>query len=255
MISNKKWVLINQFGFNPKKMFRGLLSLKIFYKDYKKFKENYNGKINIQPCLHDWYDSAGDISSEYFIQDLHVAQLILSNNPIKHVDVGSRIDGFVANIASSREIEIFDIRTINNTVKNIIYRQCDIMVGDSKYINYTKSISCLHSLEHFGLGRYGDPINPNGYISSFENLTKMLEVDGVFYLSVPLGIELVEFNANRIFSITTIMKLANDNNLSLEKLYTINNGELSEITYNKEVEDRINKLSYVLGIFVFRKII
>jgi hypothetical protein len=253
MISNIRWVLINQFGFNPKKMLRGFLNLNKFYKDYKKYKENYKGKINIQPCLHDWYESAGDISSEYFIQDLHVAQLILNEDPIKHVDVGSRIDGFVANIASSREIEIFDIRTINKTFKNIVYRQCDIIIGDSKYINYTKSLSCLHSLEHFGLGRYGDPINPNGYISSFENLTKMLQLDGLFYLSVPLGLELVEFNANRIFSLTTIMKLANDNSLIIENLYTISNGVLSELTYTKEVETQINKLSYILGIFVFRK--
>jgi len=253
MISNIKWVLINQYGLNPKKFLRGLTSLIRFRKDYILFKKNYKGIINIQPCLHDWYDSAGDTSSEYFIQDLHVAQLITSNNPLKHVDVGSRIDGFVSNIASSREVEIFDIRTIKNQFKNIKYRQCDIMNTDERYENYTDSLSCLHSLEHFGLGRYGDPIDPNGYIAAFNNLVKMVKSNGIFYLSVPLGKELVEFNANRIFSITTIINLANENNLSLKNLYTVSKGELLEINYSKEIEDRLNKIPYILGIFVFKK--
>jgi hypothetical protein len=28
---------------------------------------------------------------------------------------------------------------------------------------YCDSLSCLHALEHFGLGRYGDPIDPRGH--------------------------------------------------------------------------------------------
>jgi len=63
----------------------------------------------------------------YFHQDLLIAREIYKNNPVKHIDIGSRIDGFVAHVAVFREIEIFDIRLQENNVKNIIYRQADLM--------------------------------------------------------------------------------------------------------------------------------
>ena len=73
------------------------------------------------------------------------------------------------------------------------------------------SLSCLHALEHFGLGRYGDPIIYNGHIKGIENLTKkILKSKGTLYLSVPIGNEGVYFNAHRVFSIGTIMNLMKD---------------------------------------------
>ena len=55
------------------------------------------------PCLNDKSEDAGFVNSHYFIQDLYFAQKVFQNNPMKHVDVGSRVDGFVAHVASFRE--------------------------------------------------------------------------------------------------------------------------------------------------------
>ena len=50
-------------------------------------------------------------------------------------------------------------------------------MGDVKYLeNSIESLSCLHALEHFGLGRYGDPINPEGNIIGLENMIKILRL-------------------------------------------------------------------------------
>ncbi|HEY0057388.1 MAG TPA: DUF268 domain-containing protein [Pedobacter sp.] len=255
MIKNLKWVIINQFGINPKKFFLGFFRLIRYYKEYRQFRKNYKGRITFQPCLHDSYDDAGDTKSEYFIQDLHVAQLINISNPHKHVDVGSRIDGFVANIASSREIEILDIRTVEISVKNINFNQCDIMETSSRYHNYTDSLSCLHSLEHFGLGRYGDPINPVGYIAAFNNLAAMLINNGLFYLSIPLGIEQVQFNAYRIFSYNSIIDLSTNANLKLEDFYLVRDGKLIQRLDFDNLSNDLEKVTHVLAIFVFRKIL
>lgn len=42
-----------------------------------------------------------------------MARWIYEAAPIKHVDVGSRVNGFVAHVASFREIEVIDVRPIS----------------------------------------------------------------------------------------------------------------------------------------------
>jgi len=43
------------------------------------------------------------------------------------VDIGSRVDGFVAHVASFREIEVFDIRPITTKVPGATFIQADLM--------------------------------------------------------------------------------------------------------------------------------
>ncbi len=68
------------------------------------------------------------------------------------------------------------------------------------------SVSCLHALEHFGLGRYGDPIDPLGHLKGFKNLVRMLQPGGRLYLSFPIGRSGVHFNAHRVFEATEVLE-------------------------------------------------
>ena len=93
-------------------------------RDYKEFKKQFKKQqdfksVGFYPILADRYDAAGVASGHYFHQDLYVANKIFTANPHRHVDVGSRIDGFVAHVASFREIEILDIRHIESKSRNI----------------------------------------------------------------------------------------------------------------------------------------
>src|ERR1700693_5429947 len=125
--------------------------------------------------LSDYGDQAGIASGHYFHQDLLVASLIHNRNPRRHIDVGSRIDGFVAHVAAFRNIEIIDIRPLKPTGhKNILSLQADLM-NESQVLPTADSVSCLHAIEHFGLGRYGDPLDPDGHKKGFKNLLRMLE--------------------------------------------------------------------------------
>lgn len=156
----------------------------------------------LYPCLTDRYESSGVASGHYFHQDLLVAQMIHRRNPERHVDVGSRVDGFVAHVASFRPVEVIDIRPLRTSARNITFRQADLMAPDAVPEHDTDSLSCLHTLEHFGLGRYGDPVRYDGYRVGWDNLHRMLRPGGRLYFAVPISDrQRVEFDAHRVFSV------------------------------------------------------
>ncbi len=247
------WILSNQFGLDIRLFVMGLAGLTKYVRDFFRFKANYSGKIEIYPCLHDWNEEGGSTKDEYFWQDLYIAQKIHLANPEKHVDIGSRIDGFVAHVASFRAIEVFDIRPITSNVSNIIFKQSDLMNSSESLIEYCDSVSCLHALEHFGLGRYGDPIDPFGYEAGLKNMTNILRQEGLFYLSVPIGIARVEFNAHRVFNPREIVQLAEEYGLLLEGFAWVRSGVLIESVYPQKDFDELSCSRYALGIFTFRK--
>lgn len=158
------------------------------------------------PCLEDRYKESGEASGHYFHQDLLVATKIFKNKPDKHVDIGSSTN-FIAHIACFLEIEVFDIRDLSPITDNIRFRRFDLMSEEMDLADYCDSISCLHVLEHFGLGRYGDRIDYNGYLTGWENIYRMLRRGGKFYFSVPIGEQRIEFNAHRVFSVSYLLKL------------------------------------------------
>lgn len=67
------------------------------------------GRLELVSCWHDWSEECGTVKDEYFWEDLIVARKIFKVNPEKHVDIGSRVDGFIAYVASFRELEVFDV--------------------------------------------------------------------------------------------------------------------------------------------------
>ena len=79
-----------------------------------------------------------------------------------------------------------------------------------KYFKSCDSLSCLHALEHFGLGRYGDPVRWDGYLIGFNNLLAVLKPGGKLYISVPIGRPRIEFNAHRVFSLSHLLKMFAD---------------------------------------------
>jgi SAM-dependent methyltransferase len=161
----------------------------------------------LYPCLEEKDGESGIIAEHYFLQDLFVAQKIFQINPSRHVDIGSRIDGFVAHVASFREIEVFDVRGQNLDIANIRFTRADLTAEDFSFVDYCDSLSCLHAMEHFGLGRYGDRLNYRGHLVGWDNMFRMLKQGGKFYFSVPIGEQRIEFNAHRVFSVAYLLRL------------------------------------------------
>ena len=251
------WILYSQFGLDPLIIVKSFRGLPRFIKEWFEFRKNYSGPMNLMPCLHDWDAEGGTTKNEYFWQDLLVARWIFDANPHRHVDVGSRVDGFVAHVASFRDVEVFDVRPISTQIPGIVFKQADLMCIDglpSSVNGYCDSISCLHAIEHFGLGRYGDPIDPMGYERGIANMALLLKPGGKFYLSTPIGHERVEFNANRVFDPSSIIFFAECHALRLQKLTVIgSSGEPHEVQVSPETISVLAKSNYNLGIFVFIK--
>ncbi len=207
------------------------------------------------PCYRDRYESSGSATGHYFHQDLLVARRIFANHPDTHVDIGSRVDGFVAHVASFRTIKVLDIRDLPNTIPNVQFAQCDIMgTLSAELVESTDSLSCLHALEHFGLGRYGDPIEYDGYLKGFENLYRLLKPGGRFYFSVPMGPQRIEFDAHRVFSVAYLLQLIKPKYDIVDFSYVDDSGDLHESAGLPDADVARNfDCQYGCAIFELRK--
>lgn len=239
-------------------IFKSIINFPKFFLNHYNWKKMDKDKwpLEIIPCLTDFNSEASNDIGEYFFQDIFVAKKILEQRPKKHIDIGSRIDGFVGHLACFREVEIFDIRKLNLKSKNIKFNQFDITEKHHNYSNNTDSLSCLHTLEHIGLGRYGDKVNPDGWKIGLKNLSIFLKDSGLLWLSVPTGIQSVKFNSHRIFDPNTIVLEAKKYSLKLEEFYyyyPLSNQIIKSTDISADFT-KISKQRYCLGIYNFKKI-
>ncbi len=259
MQASKLNYYLKLFGFSPKKFLFSIKGTLPYLKNLRKIKKQLKddaqfGIAELYPCLDDRYEPAGTLAMHYFYQDIYVANKIFNANPQKHVDIGSRIDGFVAHVASFREIEVFDIRPLDKKINNVIFRKADLMAEDFLIKDYCDSVSSLHAIEHFGLGRYGDEIISNGYLTGLANITRLLKPGGTFYFSVPIGRQRIEFDAHRVFSVKYLMGM-------LEKDYRISSFAFIDDNENLNTDVDINSAgiddnfgcSFGCGIFELKK--
>ena len=122
--------LFSTYGFSPIKAARALRRTPAFMSDLRTFKRMLGNRTDwtfgpMKPMLEERGIPSG-ASGHYFHQDLLVARRIHKRNPRRHIDVGSRIDGFVAHVASFREIEIVDIRPLDTPIPNVKFLQMDM---------------------------------------------------------------------------------------------------------------------------------
>ena len=227
--------------------------------DYKKFLSNLEFDLfdvgYPYPIVNEKNIPSGLIEGHYFKQDLLVAQKIFKKNPKRHLDIGSRVDGFVAHVATFRPIEVADIRENNFVIDNISFVRMDFMNPLPKnMIGAYDSLSSLHALEHFGLGRYGDPVDAQGYLKGLQNFTEILAQGGTLYLSVPIGKQTVLFNAHRIFSVQYLLKLSSEKFELISFSYIDDKDHLFQnIAVTDDQAEKSFGCKYGCGIFEFRK--
>jgi SAM-dependent methyltransferase len=210
----------------------------------------------LYPCIEDCGAESGIAIGHYFYQDLIVAQRVFKANPIRHVDVASRVDGFVAHLAVFREVEVFDIRPLSTRARNIVFHRCDIMADiKPEYVDYCDSLSCLHGLEHFGLGRYGDRLDPDGHLKGLENLHRILRGGGTLFLAVPIGPHRIEFNAHRVFGVPELLRIVSERFAICRFSFVDDAGELHDnVAITRRDSKRQFGCQFGLGILELRKI-
>ena len=230
--------------------------------DQSSFRFEQNNEIQI---LTDYRADAGSIDRHYFFQDIYVANKILKHGH-KHIyDIGSRVEGYISHLlAMDIGVTMIDIRPLSVNVDNLSFVEGNATNLSGLDAGIIPALSCLHALEHFGLGRYGDPIDFFGWRKALNAFKRVVALDGYLYLSVPIGKhETVMFNAHRIFHPKTIL-----HNLSptftLLEFTLLHDGNRTTFDFSQSssqdiYEEIFNEISnnligdYDCGIYVFQK--
>lgn len=161
---------------------------------------------DLAPIITRVESDAGLPVGQYYHQDLWAARKIYERRPKRHMDIGSRIDGFISHLLVFMPIiDVVDIKEIQSNDERLRFYQANATDLSLFKDNTRESLSSLHVVEHFGLGRYRDPIDPYAYIKAMNEMYRILKPGGYLYFSVPVGRERVQFNAHRIFDPTTIL--------------------------------------------------
>lgn len=147
------------------------------------------------PQLHDRVDKS-PFDAHYFFLDNWALRRVKETAPPRHVDVGSRVDT-VAHMAALAPTTFVDIRPLEAAVEGLTSRAGSIL--EMPYPDRSlPSLSCLHVAEHIGLGRYGDPLDPEGTRKAAKELARVLAPGGNLFFAMPVGRPRTCFNAHRV---------------------------------------------------------
>jgi hypothetical protein len=245
---------ISFFGFDAQRLISNIAGLPVFAKDvvaYTQASPPSTFRVtagDLWPILDERKQPAGTTGGAYFHQDLWAARKIFQRHPAQHLDIGSRIDGFIAHLLVFMPVTVIDIRTIESGIEGLQFvsdNATDLATFEDDSID---SLSSLHAAEHFGLGRYSDPIDPHACFRFMTALQRVLAPGGRLYFSVPVGRERCEFNAHRVFSVGTILA-------TFSSLHLVS---FSLITDDGRLHENVQPLSlheaeYSCGLFEFTK--
>ena len=226
-------------------------------KQFKKMSRDDTGghrfnEFKLYPILRDRDATAGTVDL-YLTQDLWAAQKISKlSKEETHFDIGSRVDGFITHLLSFRDnITLIDIRPLPYFIdEGLDFIQADATNLDNIKDDSVFSLSALCSLEHFGLGRYGDPIDPQACFRAFKAIQRVLKPGGILYLSLPIGRERIEYNAHRIFFPNTVIDCFD--NMELIEFSVATADPKKPLIENPGIHD-FDEAEHYFGLFEFIK--
>lgn len=200
---------------------------------------------NAYPCLFD-RTTTTPFDAHYFYQDIWAFKAIQASGTPNHIDIGSRAI-FVGMLTAITKVIFVDIRPLIVNLENFDSKAGSILAPPFAD-NSVPSLSCLHVAEHIGLGRYGDPLDPEGTKKATRELARVLAPQGNLYFSVPVGKPRVCFNAHRIHSPQQILGYFYD----LELIHF--SGIDDDGTFRRDMDPNdLADAAYACGLFHFTK--
>ncbi len=219
-----------------------------FGRDSRTFRRRYVGNYPIKslPVLFDG-KSHSTFDAQYVYQAYWATRKILKTNDSGyHVDISSHIP-FVAQL--SAHVRVMQMELIPPPV---YLPSLEKLSGSLVHLPFrdgsVSSLSCLHVIEHVGLGRYGDPVDGDGCWKALRELRRVVAPGGHCFLSIPVGKEAIHFNAGYVFRACDIVDAVD--NFELIELSVVNEeGYLEEAVPLQRVE----KIKHALGLFHLRR--
>jgi hypothetical protein len=120
-----------------------------------------------------------------------------------HVDISSNLR-FCATVSAFVPIEFYEYHPPDLELDGLTVGKVDLLalpLDDAS----TMSLSCMHVVEHIGLGRYGDDLDPDGDLKAMWELERVLARKGQLLFVVPVGQPRIQFNAHRIYSLQQVL--------------------------------------------------
>jgi SAM-dependent methyltransferase len=182
----------------------------------------------------------------------HVAwalRKVAAAKPLKHVDFSSSIN-FCTTVSAICETEFYDLRPATIALDGLTCLKADLTALDMP-TGSLDSVSCMHVVEHVGLGRYGDALDASGDLKAIAELKRVVRPGGVLYFVVPTGVPGIYFNAHRVYAARSVLGYFEDQ-FDLEEFYFIPGPiELAPMLNPDPTETR--NYDYGCGCYEFRK--
>ncbi|MEE9339092.1 MAG: DUF268 domain-containing protein [Methylococcaceae bacterium] len=171
-------------------------------------------------------------------------------SPSDHVDISS-LTYFSTLVSAFIPVKFYDYRPENIELSNFSCQHCDIVAlpFDDGSLS---SVSCMHVVEHIGLGRYGDPLDVNGDLKAIAELKRVVSSRGNLLFVVPIGgAAKIMFNAHRIYTYNQIVTYFD--NFELKEFSLIPDKSREGIILNATLAQS-NSQDYGCGCFLMRKL-
>jgi Caenorhabditis protein of unknown function, DUF268. len=176
--------------------------------EYARFRRASDGRFRLR--VRDWYPCLGDklshtpFDQHYTYHPAWAARVLATTRPEYHVDISS-ILAFSAIVSAFIPVKFYDYRPaqllLNNYESGFVDLKKLEFASDS-----IPSISCMHTIEHIGLGRYGDELDAHGDVKAISELIRVTRKGGDILFVTPVGRPMIQFNAHRIYSYEQIME-------------------------------------------------
>ncbi len=149
------------------------------------------------PFLNDKTASTA-FDRHYIYHPAWAARVLAQTKPAIHVDIASTLH-FCSIVSAFVPVKFYDYRPADLHLSGLSSEFADLLALPFES-NSIQSLSCMHTVEHIGLGRYGDPIDPDGDLKAIRELTRVLAPGGSLLFVTPVGRPRLHFNAHRIYA-------------------------------------------------------
>ena len=227
-----------------------------FIRDYFHFKKLTSksaqrftfDREDLYPCLGD-KTSSTSFDRHYVYHIAWAARILAATKPEVHVDISSSLY-FCAVISAFMPVRFYDIRPANIQLSQLSTEHANLL--SLPFDDYSvQSLSCMHVVEHVGLGRYGDPLDPDGDLKAIGEIQRVLAKGGSLLFVVPIGQAKIMFNAHRIYSYEQILSYFDLSEL-VEFTLISDNSSNTPIIYNADKNLADNE-QYGCGCFLFKR--
>ena len=201
------------------------------------------------PILNEDTDQTA-FDRHYTYHPAWACRVLRRTNPPVHYDFSSTLN-FIAMASAWVPITFCDYRPAQLQLDGVCTRREDL-THLSFPDNSLDSVSCMHVLEHVGLGRYGDVLDYDGDLKAVAELIRVVRRGGNLLIVLPLGrTARIQFNAHRIYTWEGVLAMFHDQFDLVESALIPQQSNLG-LVYAPD-QTLLNEQNYACGCFWFRK--